>query len=246
MSFDFGISATQSALNNWQNNEFQQEANKKERQFQWEMSQYEYENAVEMWNRTNVYNSPAEQRKRLEAAGLNPALMYGKGANPGLASPAPSVDAPDEGNFGRGMGFNTQTNGLQGMLNAYNDLRQTNADIAVKEATARNINIQADSNWYLKELWNPTQNDIDQALNKGAKGKYYDEIRRYYNEGVITYNKKISSQMAANWDRERWKLYDEQGLFLDQMSNAGRVLEREMGRTAAVIFDAIMGKVKSR
>lgn len=246
MSFDFGISATQSALNNWQNNEFQQEANKKERQFQWEMSQYEYQNAVEMWNRTNIYNSPVEQRKRLEAAGLNPALMYGKGASPGIASPAPSVDAPDEGNFGRNMGFDTNTNGLQGMLNAYNDLRQTNADINLKEALARLNRLKGDVAYYEAGLWNPTSEDIENALYRNTPGKYYQTLRDIYYLGKKKQSESVITENKANMEREKWRLYSEEGLFLDQMTNASRVLERELGRNVAVIFDAIMGKVKSR
>lgn len=34
---------------------------------------------IDMWNRQNVYNSPAEQMKRLQQAGLNPNLVYGSG-----------------------------------------------------------------------------------------------------------------------------------------------------------------------
>lgn len=50
---------------------------KRQRKFQREMVQTQYKQDLEMWNRQNLYNSPAEQRKRLEDAGLNPALMYG-------------------------------------------------------------------------------------------------------------------------------------------------------------------------
>lgn len=35
---------------------------------------------LEMWNRNNEYNSPAAQMQRLQAAGLNPDLMYGQNA----------------------------------------------------------------------------------------------------------------------------------------------------------------------
>ena len=47
--------------------------------------------AVENWARENRYNTPAEQRKRLEAAGLNPDLMYGSG---GVGNLAGSIDSP--------------------------------------------------------------------------------------------------------------------------------------------------------
>lgn len=37
--------------------------------------------ALEDWNRQNEYNSPAQQMARLKAAGLNPNLVYGHGAD---------------------------------------------------------------------------------------------------------------------------------------------------------------------
>lgn len=47
--------------------------------------------AVQNWARENRYNTPEEQRKRLEAAGLNPDLMYGSG---GVGNMSGSIDAP--------------------------------------------------------------------------------------------------------------------------------------------------------
>lgn len=52
-------------------------AAKKQRKFQKQMQLEQWQNDLSMWNRQNEYNSPASQRKRLEEAGLNPALMYG-------------------------------------------------------------------------------------------------------------------------------------------------------------------------
>lgn len=51
-----------------ENMEFQAEQNQIDREFQ-----------VEQWNRNNEYNTPAAQVERLQAAGLNPAMMYGQG-----------------------------------------------------------------------------------------------------------------------------------------------------------------------
>ena len=53
-------------------------------------------NNIKFWNMQNEYNTPKAQMKRLEDAGLNPALIYGSGAtNTGVAgSIAPSKPAP--------------------------------------------------------------------------------------------------------------------------------------------------------
>ena len=57
--------------------------NKKSRNFQ-----------REMFDKTNKYNSPLEQRKRLEAAGLNPNLVYGSSSG-GVAGTASQPSKPD-------------------------------------------------------------------------------------------------------------------------------------------------------
>ena len=60
-----------------QNNRFIAEQNQKNMDFQ-----------IDMFNRTNAYNSPAQQMARFKEAGLNPHLIYGQGSS-GNASPAP-------------------------------------------------------------------------------------------------------------------------------------------------------------
>lgn len=46
---------------------------------------------LEQWKRENAYNDPKAQMARLQAAGLNPALMYGSGAS-GLSPSASMAD----------------------------------------------------------------------------------------------------------------------------------------------------------
>lgn len=69
-------------------------ANRKNREFQREMYDRQYQDALKMWNMSNTYNSPQEQMKRLQAAGLNPNLIYGSGGQTGgTASPPPVPSA---------------------------------------------------------------------------------------------------------------------------------------------------------
>lgn len=53
---------------------------------------------LDMWNRQNAYNTPANQMQRLRDAGLNPALMYGQGntgnANNSVKASIPQIDNP--------------------------------------------------------------------------------------------------------------------------------------------------------
>ena len=60
-----------------------------------ELAEYQYSKNLEMWNRQNAYNTPANQVKRIKAAGLNPALLYGSGSVANTASDAPKYEAPN-------------------------------------------------------------------------------------------------------------------------------------------------------
>lgn len=44
-----------------------------------ELAQYTFDKNLEMWKLQNKYNAPGAQMQRLQEAGLNPHLMYGKG-----------------------------------------------------------------------------------------------------------------------------------------------------------------------
>ena len=59
-----------------------------------ELAEYQYSKNLEMWNRQNAYNTPSNQVKRIKAAGLNPALLYGSGSVANTASDAPKYEAP--------------------------------------------------------------------------------------------------------------------------------------------------------
>ena len=60
-----------------------------------ELAEYSYGKDLEMWNRMNLYNTPAAQMERLKAAGLNPKLVYGAGNVAGnVSGKAPEYNAP--------------------------------------------------------------------------------------------------------------------------------------------------------
>lgn len=67
--------------------------NRKSRQFAMLMYDRQRRDALADWNMQNQYDSPAAQMERLKAAGLNPNLVYGKGAD-NTAGPIRSSSAP--------------------------------------------------------------------------------------------------------------------------------------------------------
>lgn len=108
-----------------------------------------------MWDKQNEYNSPAAQRARLEAAGLNPYLML-DGGSAGIAESAPSADTsgtqvvPDIGNTIAG-GYQAIGNSISAAASQIaqqvyqNDLQQANVDKTKAEAQNADLQNQYDS-----------------------------------------------------------------------------------------------------
>lgn len=71
--------------------------NERNRNFQREMAELAFQRNIEQWNRENEYNSPVEQRKRLQAAGLNADLFYGGGAGNMMSADSPIMSSPSGG-----------------------------------------------------------------------------------------------------------------------------------------------------
>lgn len=78
------------------------------------------------WDTTNKYNSPLEQMNRLRQAGLNPNLIYGKGAENtadairSSSTNPPSLIAPK---------LDIETNQIMNAVMAYQNVKQSNATI---------------------------------------------------------------------------------------------------------------------
>lgn len=68
----------------------QSKANKQSQAFQVGMYNRQRADALADFNMQNAYNSPQQQMARLKAAGLNPNLVYGHGADAGMAAPVRS------------------------------------------------------------------------------------------------------------------------------------------------------------
>lgn len=89
--------------------------NRRSRDWSERMYKKQFDDNIAFWNMQNEYNHPENQAKRLEAAGLNKALMYGGSAAgaSGLASPIKTPDiqsaqfrSPDFGGIeSAGMNF---------------------------------------------------------------------------------------------------------------------------------------------
>lgn len=68
--------------------------NRRSREWSERMYRQQYSDNIEFWRMQNEYNSPQAQMQRLQAAGLNPNLVYG-GSSAGAAGQAGSIQTPD-------------------------------------------------------------------------------------------------------------------------------------------------------
>lgn len=163
----------------------------------WKLVENHQQYQTDMWNKTNEYNSPAAQRERLEAAGLNPYMMMNGGSAgtaqtmSGSAGAAPSGGAPS----GQGVTPPTATpysadySGITAGLGRAIDVLSSMPDRKVKEAQADNLRIEG------KYIAGKAMAQILQMKTE-AKTK---EARLAMDELVNDVRKGLmSSQMAVN------------------------------------------------
>jgi hypothetical protein len=120
---------------NQMNNDFNAAEAEKARQFQ-----------LDMWNKTNEYNSASAQRSRLEEAGLNPYLMM-NGGSAGIAqssgSSAPASSSPPLSM--QRQDFSGLSNTLSSALQISNQTKETNANVQTLQSQKSLYDAQANS-----------------------------------------------------------------------------------------------------
>lgn len=146
---------------------------KKQFKYQQELNREAFQHDVDMWNRQNAYNTPSAQMERLQAAGLNPNLVYGNGGATNTANNAPSYNAgsaPDVSSARAAaaslanQGFNTALNfqmqqvqaaNLQAdteLKNTQGQLNQTNNEVALLDKYLKQNTVD-DNIRYQLEKW---------------------------------------------------------------------------------------------
>lgn len=116
----------------------------------WKLVENHQQYQTDMWNKTNEYNSPAAQRERLEAAGLNPYMMMNGGSAgtaqtmSGSAGAAPSGGAPSAQGVTppTATPYSADYSGITAGLGRAIDVLSSMPDRKVKEAQADNLRIE--------------------------------------------------------------------------------------------------------
>lgn len=183
------------------------------------MMDYQYSKDLEMWNRANLYNSPAEQMKRLKEAGLNPNLVYGNGSVTGNTTGSlPHYNAPSA-SFDFRPPIPTGES-LATIIPMF-------ADLKVRQAQADNIKAQTESTrlenakkafdlpyfktympeqWYYKtdKIKSETAKADQEFYLKGAQASVAQEYARVYSEKLAL---EMTQQRLTNAQEEEKNLF---------------------------------------
>lgn len=146
---------------------------------------------IDMWNRTNEYNSPQAQMRRLSEAGLNPNLIYGN-VNTGNTSPAQQV-APQAPDIQRGIEELTHAFNVENLLTMDANRQAAEADAKLKKIAAANAFDLRRAQHDFGELWsfNPKTGQFEfvtpdvtvQRAMSPAERRLYNETGAVFNTG---------------------------------------------------------------
>lgn len=167
-----------------------------------------------MWYKNNEYNTPVNQRKRLEEAGINPALAFQNG-NTGVASSAPSAVNHTPADYSAlGAGFSQAAMQLmQGQqVAAQTDLLKSQAE--AQKIDNQTLHVRRLAEWQkLKEdarktgsdtKWIDWQIDKDMAMYDAFRKKEYALIHNLETQSEL--NNALTSLNVGRNDREQKQL----------------------------------------
>lgn len=145
---------------------------RKQYQYQSKLMDKQNQQQIDFWKMNNEYNTPFNQRARLEQAGLNPDLMYGGSGNmyqsqmPGAASgSAPNVDY---GSFSDNLRFAMQAQVMDAQVSKIEQENKLLAEQALNQAQQREL-------WaaQAKEAW--VRAEHQGIYNRHADARYFLE-----------------------------------------------------------------------
>lgn len=172
------------------------------------LAEYQYSKDIEMWNRTNEYNSPTSQMSRLEEAGLNPNMLYGSGVSgaTGQAKEMPKYQAPR-------LTYEMKLDNAMNFLNKYQEMKVNAAKVNNLEQTTRSISLKnivdAAAQWWdiesRKERSRKLSGERSSAWSKARMYTIDENIKRLlYESGsqIMKYQSEASSAWYNSMIRE--------------------------------------------
>lgn len=172
-------------------NKYEQERMELQAEMNKEQAQFNQGLAMDMFDHTAKYNSPAEERKRLEEAGLSPALMYGGGGAGGSGSGSTAGAGAAQGVAAlqpMGLQIALQAEKQRAEINALNaQTMKTNAEAAAVgagiEKTGSEINLNkinaAKSEREINNISADIANKTEQLRNQIIQNDILDETKEF-------------------------------------------------------------------
>lgn len=167
-----------------------------------------YAQNLEQWNRENEYNTPYMQMQRLQAAGLNPNLVYGNGADTKAAN-SPQMDAPSLKPYTQ---FGDM--GASAAISAYQQAKVIERDNEVKESQAA-LNY-AQRQKVNAEMMGQLKDNITKDFgNKRLKDTYDDIVRQTELDTLIKHNQVVHSNWQIDFDSSQNEILMKQVELMD-------------------------------
>lgn len=202
-----------------------------------------WQNAVNMFNMENAYNSPAAQMQRMIAAGLNPAAVSGSpqagGSSPSVGSSVgsgiPQLTAPHAEMINSPM--YGSIGAIQGIADAMGKVSQSHLNEAHKEETLsllqdklRNLSLDADA----KEIAN------------GLAMKFGDMTKQAEFDLLVAQKAKEMSAISLNNELERTEKEKQLNLISDSLlKDSERLLNKKEYNAFESKLNAYLDSVKA-
>lgn len=210
-----------------------------------ELAKYQADRNEAFIDKQNAYNTPAEQMKRFDLAGLNPNLMYGQGTPGNQSSPAryeaPTVD----------MHFTPFQ--IPEVLGMYQDFQQKQANIALTEANTRYVDERsANEAGVRRELLALTGGKVGFDLDLAKELRKYNVDIKSHEENIMhakssgAYEREVMGPLwMNNLLKERIKGQVQQNELL-RMENVFKRYEEQFRKMGITNSDNIWVRVLTR
>ena len=153
------------------------------RKFNQRMEREARQHNISLWHMQNQYNHPLSQMERLQAAGLNPNLIYG--SSPGSAVGNASSISPGKGVTGQAPEYRMDNPMIPFM------------DTKVKQAQTNNLKSQSDVN-DANALYLLSKADLTRSEATVAKGTIFSNIEMRRHEADIVKERYLQEKLRTN------------------------------------------------
>jgi len=226
------VQAAASTINTGVNAFAQSNLNKKTRQWNEQQMQTQRQWALQDWQMQNEYNSPTAQMKRLQEAGLNPNLIYGRGTGDMTAQPIRSTDSkswnPTPPRFE-----------LDSVLAQYNNtkMQQLQMDSVQKQQQLQNANVALITAQTMKTLADTDTSKFDLKMKQSlaqtqiiSQELIRQKLEQDVQQGTITTNKLSLEQDIRASLKNNTLLQAAEQLLQLQMQNKKSGIDQEVAK----------------